>query len=601
MSKKSKISKSSGGTDGKGTMRRRTRMIALEPRMLFDGALGIDLATKATAVVSADSSQSSSAPPDNLAPASPAQDRSGATPAAPKDSSTAVVAAAQTAQSASATPAEKDALQKPGAEALDAVSKSAAPKELVFVDSRGKDYQSQLAGVDSNATTVFLDASKDGVTQIADTMANTSGITAVHIIAEGSADQLLLGSGTLDVASMTGLNAQRLGSISEHITADAKILVHGDADFGKGAAGGAVAERLALLTSADVADVAKDGTVESVGTPARQEIVFVDPTVRDYEKLVEGIDNPISRVVLLDSTRDGVQQIADVVKQYTRVDAIHIISHGTEGQIDIGSSAVNGITMQSTYAAQLAQIGTHLGADADVLVYGCNFGKGADGAEAANIFAALTGADVEASTDDTGHISLNGNWTLEYSTGSIETNVVVDRLAQDAWQDRLAVYTLDWDTLTWPSGSSQTYSVGNGTVAISTTTGAPLINNTSYTGGYTPAQNSLVFTTPTTSPFAMTVTIDFTGQTGGSVSNVGFALFDVDNTENCVVTGWQGATQVAPTNVATSSTNSAVIGATTATVTGNGGASGATNSNGNVYFYFGVNNLTKVTFTYSDT
>src|SRR3954466_3159628 len=196
MSKKSKISKSSGGTDDKGTMRRRTRMIALEPRMLFDGALGIDLATKATAVVSADSSHSSSAPPDNLAPASPAQDRSGATPAAPKDSSTAVVAAAQTAQSASATPAEKDALQKPGAEALDAVSKSAAPKELVFVDSRVKDYQSQLAGVDSNATIVFLDASKDGVTQIADTMANTSGITAVHIIAEGSAEQLLPGSAT---------------------------------------------------------------------------------------------------------------------------------------------------------------------------------------------------------------------------------------------------------------------------------------------------------------------------------------------------------------------------------------------------------------------
>src|SRR3954468_15895413 len=509
MSKKSKVSKSTARSAETGSVRRRTRMIALEPRMLFDGALGVDLGVKATAVVLGDSS----------APSADATVTPAATEA-PKDSVTkgSTTAAPATAQAASATPAEKEALQKPGAEALDAASKPATPKELVFVDSRVKDYQGQLAGVDSNATIVFLDASKDGVAQIADTLANYSDVTAVHIVAEGSADQLLLGSGTLNAASMTGLNAQRLASISEHITADAKILVHGTT-FGKGDAGAAVADRLALLTSADVADVASDGSVEKVGTPARQEIVFVDPTVRDYEKLVEGIDNPNARIVLLDSTRDGVQQIADVVKQYTRVDAIHIISHGSEGQIDIGSSAVNSITMQGTYATQLAQIGTHLGADADVLVYGCNFGKGADGAEAANIFATLTGADVEASTDDTGHISLNGNWTLEYSTGSIETNVVVDRLAQDGWHDKLAVYTLDWDTLTWPSGSSQIYNVGNGTVSISTTTAAPTISNTLYTGGYAPAQNSLVFTTPTVSPFAMTVTIDFTAQTGGSVSN----------------------------------------------------------------------------------
>src|SRR5690349_17003399 len=118
MSKKSKIQNSPARKADNGTPRTRTRMIALEPRMLFDGALGLDLGVKATAVVVGDSSQASSAPPDNLAPASPEPVKDGsaaATPAAPKDSSTAVVSAAQTAQSASATPAEKDAVQKPGA------------------------------------------------------------------------------------------------------------------------------------------------------------------------------------------------------------------------------------------------------------------------------------------------------------------------------------------------------------------------------------------------------------------------------------------------------------------------------------------------------
>src|SRR2546423_14280439 len=49
------------------TTRRRTRMIALEPRMLFDGALGVDLAAQATAVARGDAQPA--APADVHAPA----------------------------------------------------------------------------------------------------------------------------------------------------------------------------------------------------------------------------------------------------------------------------------------------------------------------------------------------------------------------------------------------------------------------------------------------------------------------------------------------------------------------------------------------------
>src|SRR4051812_32884249 len=89
--------------------RRRTRMIALEPRMLFDGALGLDLSAQATAVAMGDASAKADAtvPP--------------ATPESQKDSSTSATAAP--AQPAGSTPAEKEAAQKPGAEALDATTK----------------------------------------------------------------------------------------------------------------------------------------------------------------------------------------------------------------------------------------------------------------------------------------------------------------------------------------------------------------------------------------------------------------------------------------------------------------------------------------------
>src|SRR6267142_1092064 len=76
--------------------RRRTRMIALEPRMLFDGALGLDLSAQATAVAMGDASAKADAM---------------VTPAAHE--------APKSEPAAAAAPADKDAAAKPG-EALDA-------------------------------------------------------------------------------------------------------------------------------------------------------------------------------------------------------------------------------------------------------------------------------------------------------------------------------------------------------------------------------------------------------------------------------------------------------------------------------------------------
>lgn len=538
MAKKSKTPTRSAQKPKTGVpFKRRSRMIALEPRMLFDGALGIDLSAKATAALQGDGSAAA----DTATPATPEAQRTIAT------------------EKPVEKPAEK-AAEKP-VEALEKLP-GAEPKELVFVDTSVKDYQEQLKGINPDAKIVLLDPARDGIQQIVDALANESDVSAIHIVAQGNAEQLVLGSAVLDADAMQGLNAQRISSISEHLTADASILIHGS-DFGKGDAGGAAANRLALLTSADVADVGGDGMVERVGTPARQEIVFVDPNVRDFQTLVDGIENPNARIVLLDGTRDGVQQIADVVKQYQRVDAIHIISHGSEGQIDLAGSALNSTTMSGQYAAQLAEIGKHLSAEADVLVYGCDFGKGADGAAAADQFAQLTGADIAASVDDTGHAAVGGNWDLERRTGSIETDIAVDRLAQETWRDVMALHTLDFDTLpAWTTGASSTVYTVDGypvTISVSPATFGDPTQSNSYSGGVAPAQDALQFVLGGTG--SNTITIDFSGQPGGSVANVGFALYDVDNAESAVFTANKaGVGAISPTQVATSAYNSITAG-----------------------------------------
>src|SRR4051812_11061902 len=98
--------------------RRRTRMIALEPRMLFDGALGLARGTKAPAIMLGDSS--AHVGDATVAPA---------TPESQKDTS----AAASIAAAKPAAAADTDTLRKPGGEAASPGPTGAIErKEVVF-------------------------------------------------------------------------------------------------------------------------------------------------------------------------------------------------------------------------------------------------------------------------------------------------------------------------------------------------------------------------------------------------------------------------------------------------------------------------------------
>ena len=153
------------------------------------------------------------------------------------------------------------------------------------------------------------------------------------------------------------------------------------------------------------------------------EIVFVDTSVDDYETLLADID-PNIQVVLLDSQQDGIEQIARYLaqSQSQSIDASHIISHGDQGELRLGTGVLNLASMQGEYADELAIINQALTADADFLIYGCNFGEGEIGQEAVELLAELTGADIAASNDLTGSAALGGDWDLEVQVGNIEAD-----------------------------------------------------------------------------------------------------------------------------------------------------------------------------------
>ncbi|PWD59426.1 hypothetical protein DF209_12200, partial [Pectobacterium polaris] len=181
----------------------------------------------------------------------------------------------------------------------------------------------------------------------------------------------------------------------------------------------------------DITAVA-DGSVSS-----RKEVAFVDTSVKDYQTLVAGI-KPGVEVVLIDGSRDGLQQMADWAATHTGYDAIHVFSHGSEGKVNLGTQVLTDSSLKSSdVQAQLAALGAALTTEGDLLLYGCDIAGDANGDAFLVNLALATGADVAASVDVTGSSLIGGDWVLEKHTGDIETQA----MAIDAYSGALATIT----------------------------------------------------------------------------------------------------------------------------------------------------------------
>ncbi|WP_296950515.1 Ig-like domain-containing protein [uncultured Massilia sp.] len=153
------------------------------------------------------------------------------------------------------------------------------------------------------------------------------------------------------------------------------------------------------------------------GLGAAKEIVFVENNLPDLQSVLAGL-RPGVEVVLLDSAGDGLAQMADALRGRTGIDAIHIVSHGAAGALDLGATTLSAATL-AEHAGALDTIGAALAAGGDILLYGCDAAAGGDGQALLAGLAALTHADVAASTDPTGAAGQGGDWQLEAHTGAI--------------------------------------------------------------------------------------------------------------------------------------------------------------------------------------
>jgi len=180
----------------------------------------------------------------------------------------------------------------------------------------------------------------------------------------------------------------------------------------------------------------------------RQEIIFVDAATPDYQQLIDGLQTDTGtqyQVFILQSNQDGIEQISETLEGLYNIDAIHLVSHGSEGGIQLGESWLGEGSLDARSAA-ISAWSTSLSETADVLIYGCNLAADISGQQLINQLADLTGADVAASDDLTGAGSLGGDWELEYRAGNIETGIAFTAQLQQSWNATLDLSNPLWLT-----------------------------------------------------------------------------------------------------------------------------------------------------------
>ncbi len=173
--------------------------------------------------------------------------------------------------------------------------------------------------------------------------------------------------------------------------------------------------------------------------PQVHQVVFVDTSVTDYQRLVDDIyqNHKDAQIIYLDPTQNGVDQVSQALANYTGLDAVHFISHSQVGALELGNQVVNTNNLDH-FSQQISNWKNSLSESADILFYGCDLAANTQGLALMDRLAELTKADIAASDDITGHKNLGGDWLLEQHKGSIESGVIVSAAAQADWQGTLA-------------------------------------------------------------------------------------------------------------------------------------------------------------------
>jgi Domain of unknown function (DUF4347)/Cadherin-like/Right handed beta helix region/Cadherin domain/SdrD B-like domain len=180
-------------------------------------------------------------------------------------------------------------------------------------------------------------------------------------------------------------------------------------------------------------------------TPSQ--LFVVDLRIQDAQGLLAGLQRQQNaaqargetfEILTLDSQDDGVTKISQALKEHGNTTVLHLIGHGDDGMMLLGSVWIDEATLRAR-ASDFAAWADGLSSDSDILLYGCDFAANEAGKESAQSLAQITGADVAASTDKTANV---GNWALEYQIGQLQSSTTDVANSASQWQGELTTYVV---------------------------------------------------------------------------------------------------------------------------------------------------------------
>ena len=180
--------------------------------------------------------------------------------------------------------------------------------------------------------------------------------------------------------------------------------------------------------------------------PAR-ELLVIDESVDDIEALFSDIllnshSQTTFDIVRINDDSSGIEQISEALNSGEKYDAVHIVSHGSEAALQLGSLNLSADNI-GDHTVELSGWASGLTLDADILLYGCDVAGSADGEFFVEQLSSLTGADVAASDDLTGNALLGGDWEFEFSAGTVEAEVAFSKGMQSAYLSTFATAFVD--------------------------------------------------------------------------------------------------------------------------------------------------------------
>ncbi|NRR32917.1 DUF4347 domain-containing protein, partial [Oxalobacteraceae bacterium] len=213
------------------------------------------------------------------------------------------------------------------------------------------------------------------------------------------------------------------------------------------------------------------GLSQAAALPWKQ-LLFLDSGVEQSHSIAAQLGADV-KLVLLDPAYDGLDQMAGVLAGHRALKAVHVVSHGAPGLLQLGASELCHDDLPA-YAEQLRLIGASLAVDGEILLYGCSVAAGQRGHAFVKRMAQLAGREIAAADADMG---AGQGWQLAHVHGQPPRAMLAPvysgqlGLISGSYSNRLINGTAGADTLLIYGGNNTLAGGdGNDTINASSTT-----------------------------------------------------------------------------------------------------------------------------------